>query len=309
MVTGDHPSTAAAIGREVGLVLDDELVLEGARLPEDDRALGALLDHDGVVISRVSPEQKLRVARALQGRGHVVAMTGDGVNDGPALQEADVGVAMGTSGTDVAREAADLVLLDDDFATIVAAIEQGRATYANIRRFLTYHLTDNVAELTPFVIWAFSGGSFPARPGRAADPRPRHRHRPAAGLGAGSRASGQGRHEAPARAPPPDGPSLASARLRRARSRGSARGDDGFCCRAAGRWMEFGAVRSLPATCCLQRPVPLSPPWCWGRWPTPTPAGAPPAHRGGWGGSATVCFCGRSWLSSPRWRLSSERVR
>ena len=161
MVTGDHAFTAAAIARETGLIGSPELVLEGHTLPEDDAVLAALLDRDGVVISRVTPEQKLRVARLLQHRGHVVAMTGDGVNDGPALQQADIGVAMGLSGTDVAREAADLVLLDDDFATIIAAVEQGRATYANIRRFLTYHLTDNVAELTPFVIWAMSGGRFP----------------------------------------------------------------------------------------------------------------------------------------------------
>jgi magnesium-transporting ATPase (P-type) len=161
MITGDHPGTAAAVAREVGLSLPGSPVLDGAALPADDAVLGAMLDHDGVVVSRVSPEGKLRIARALQDRGHVVAMTGDGVNDGPALQEADIGVAMGRSGTDVAREAADLVLLDDNFATIVAAIEHGRATFANIRRFLTYHLTDNVAELTPFVVWALSGGRIP----------------------------------------------------------------------------------------------------------------------------------------------------
>jgi magnesium-transporting ATPase (P-type) len=109
----------------------------------------------------VTPEDKLRIAEALQTRGHVVAMTGDGLNDAPALREAAIGVAMGKSGTDVAREAADLVLLDDDFSTIVAAVEQGRSTFANVRRFLTYHLTDNVAELAPFVVWAFSGGAFP----------------------------------------------------------------------------------------------------------------------------------------------------
>ncbi|MFF5211114.1 cation-translocating P-type ATPase [Streptosporangium sp. NPDC000396] len=161
MITGDHPGTARAIAKEVGLLGPEELVVTGATLPEEDDALGELLDRDGVVIARVTPEDKLRIARALRRRGHVVAMTGDGVNDGPALREADIGVAMGASGTDVAREAADLVLLDDHFATIVTAVELGRTTYANIRRFLTYHLTDNVAELTPFVVWALSGGTIP----------------------------------------------------------------------------------------------------------------------------------------------------
>ena len=161
MVTGDHPTTAAAIATQVGLRTADDPVLSGEELPADEGVLGALLDHHGIVVARVSPEDKLRIARALRARGHVVAMTGDGVNDGPALHEANIGIAMGLSGTDVAREAADLVLLDDHFASIVAGIEQGRATYINVRRFLTYHLTDNVAELTPFLVWALSGGRFP----------------------------------------------------------------------------------------------------------------------------------------------------
>jgi magnesium-transporting ATPase (P-type) len=162
MVTGDHPATAAAIAREVELLGPGGLVLEAGDLPASDHELGALLDvEDGVVVARVRPAEKLRIARALRGRGHVVAMTGDGVNDAPALREADVGVAMGASGSDVTREVADLVLLDDHFATIVAAVELGRATFANIRRFLTYHLTDNVAELTPFAAWALTGGQLP----------------------------------------------------------------------------------------------------------------------------------------------------
>ncbi len=161
MLTGDHPATAAAIARKIGLSTDGIHILRGADLPADDDDLAALVTVDGTVVSRLDPEQKLRIARVLQAHGHVVAMTGDGVNDGPALQAADIGVAMGASGTDVAREAADLVLLDDDFATIVASIEEGRTTYANVRRFLTYHLTDNVAELTPFVVWAISGGTIP----------------------------------------------------------------------------------------------------------------------------------------------------
>ena len=161
MVTGDHPATAKAIADAVGLRRPESPVLTGADLPADDAVLAAALDHDGVVVARVSPEDKLRIARALRSRGHVVAMTGDGVNDAPALHEANIGVAMGRGGTDVAREAADLVLLDDAFSSIVVGVEQGRATFVNIRRFLTYHLTDNVAELTPFVVWALSGGQFP----------------------------------------------------------------------------------------------------------------------------------------------------
>ncbi len=166
MLTGDHPATAAAIARATGLSLEDSPVVTADELPGEDHPnadelLGAVIDRDGIVIARVTPEDKLRIARALQARGHVVAMTGDGVNDGPALRQADIGVAMGRSGTDVAREAADLVLLDDDFSTIVDAVAHGRATFANVRRFLTYHLTDNVAELTPFVVWALSGSRIP----------------------------------------------------------------------------------------------------------------------------------------------------
>jgi magnesium-transporting ATPase (P-type) len=161
MVTGDHPDTAEAVARQVGLLREHGVVLS-TPLTDSDTELGALLDNDdGAVVARVTPADKLRIARVLRDRGHVVAMTGDGVNDAPALREADVGIAMGASGSDVAREAADLVLLDDHFGTIVAAIRQGRGTFANARRFLTYHLTDNVAELAPFAAWALTGGQFP----------------------------------------------------------------------------------------------------------------------------------------------------
>ena len=161
MITGDHPITAGAIARSIGLALPDSPVYEAADLPADEQVLAAMIARDGVVLARATPEDKLRIAQALQSRGHIVAMTGDGVNDAPALKLAHIGIAMGASGTEVAREAADLVLLDDHFATIVAAVRQGRETFLNVRRFLTYHLTDNVAELAPFVVWALSGGLFP----------------------------------------------------------------------------------------------------------------------------------------------------
>jgi magnesium-transporting ATPase (P-type) len=160
MVTGDHPATAASVAAQVGLAHGRTVI--GSELPGDDRALDDLLaDESVVVLARIAPEQKLRIAASLQSLGHVVAMTGDGVNDAPALRRADIGVAMGVTGTDVAREAADLVLLDDNFVHIVEAVEEGRAAFDNIRRFLTYHLTDNVAELAPFVVWAVSAGRIP----------------------------------------------------------------------------------------------------------------------------------------------------
>ena len=162
MITGDSAATAAAIAVEVGILGPGGILVEGVDLPDDDGAVADLLDReDGAVVARVTPADKLRIARALRSHGHVVAMTGDGVNDAAALREADVGIAMGRHGSDVAREAADLVLLDDNFATIPRAIQLGRGTFANIRRFLTFHLTDNVAELVPFVLWAMTGSEIP----------------------------------------------------------------------------------------------------------------------------------------------------
>jgi len=159
MITGDHPATAMAVAREAGI--EAERVIIGTELPPDDVQLGNLLTGVAPVLARIAPEDKLRIAKVLQDRGEVVAMTGDGVNDAPALRQADIGIAMGKGGTDVAREAADLVLLDDNFAHIVESVEEGRAAFDNIKRFLTYHLTDNVAELAPFVVWALSGGEIP----------------------------------------------------------------------------------------------------------------------------------------------------
>lgn len=162
MLTGDYGLTAESIARRLGIVRSTHpRILTGADLAVmDDTALQATLQED-VLCARMTPEHKLRVVTALQALGHVVAVTGDGVNDAPALKQADIGVAMGRSGTDVAKEAADMILLDDNFASIVAAVEEGRAIYANIRKFVSYIFTSNTPEAVPFIVFALSGGRIP----------------------------------------------------------------------------------------------------------------------------------------------------
>ena len=151
MITGDHPHTASALAREIGLS-QNPLAVTGDKLRTmSDADLQLLLDESDLIFARTSADQKMRIVQALQGRGEIVAVTGDGVNDAPALKCADVGIAMGISGTDVAKQAADIILLDDHFATIVSAIEEGRAVYDNVRKFLTYILTSNVPEMVPYL--------------------------------------------------------------------------------------------------------------------------------------------------------------
>jgi magnesium-transporting ATPase (P-type) len=153
MVTGDHPHTAQAIAQQIGLVHGaSPAIITGERLRRMSRTqLQLALDLPEVLFARVGADQKMRIVQALKAKGHIVAVTGDGVNDAPALRQADIGIAMGQAGTDVARAAADMVLLDDNFASIVAAVEEGRAVFANIRKFFTYILTHNVPELIPYL--------------------------------------------------------------------------------------------------------------------------------------------------------------
>ena len=163
IVTGDNGATAAHVAREVGVGRPRLRVVAGADLdhmPEDE--LDQLLaTEDEIVFARSSPEAKLRIADALRDTGHVVAMTGDGVNDAPALHRADIGVAMGRSGTDVAREAATMVLTDDNFATIATAVEEGRRVYDNVRKFILYIFAHAVPEIVPFLVFALAGGLVP----------------------------------------------------------------------------------------------------------------------------------------------------
>jgi Ca2+-transporting ATPase len=147
MITGDHKLTAVAVAKEIGIFREGDQVLTGEELAKmDEAALGTVVETVSVY-ARVSPMDKLKIVKAWKEKGHVVAMTGDGVNDAPALKHADIGVAMGISGTDVAKESADIVLADDNFATIVKAIERGRWIYDNIKKYLTYLLRANITEV------------------------------------------------------------------------------------------------------------------------------------------------------------------
>ena len=162
MITGDYGLTAKSIARRIGIITgDNPRILTGADLDQmsEDELKEALSQE--VIFARVAPEHKLKVVETMQASGHIVAVTGDGVNDAPALKKADIGVAMGISGTDVAKEAADMVLTDDNFASIVSAVEEGRAVYANIKKFAGYIFTSNTPEAVPFILFAFSKGRIP----------------------------------------------------------------------------------------------------------------------------------------------------
>jgi magnesium-transporting ATPase (P-type) len=162
MITGDYGLTAESIARRIGIIRGGQpRIVTGVELDKmDENDLQQALGEE-IIFARVAPEHKMRVVNALQFIGHVVAVTGDGVNDAPALKKADIGVAMGIAGTDVAKEAADVILTDDNFASIVSAVEEGRAVYANIKKFITYIFTSNAPEAVPFIFFAFSGGRIP----------------------------------------------------------------------------------------------------------------------------------------------------
>lgn len=161
MVTGDSKLTAKTVAVQIGLTSDAARVISGDELNtmSEDELREALKGE--VIFARVAPEQKYKVVKTLQENGEIVASTGDGVNDAPALKQADIGIAMGMTGTDVAKDAANIILTDDNFASIVAAIEEGRAVYSNIRKFLTYILTSNVPEAFPSILFLLSGGLIP----------------------------------------------------------------------------------------------------------------------------------------------------
>ena len=164
MITGDHPLTARHIARELGIAANGSRVLTGQDLGAMSAAQLETVVEDVSVFARVSPEHKLRIVEALQNKGHVVAMTGDGVNDAPALKRADIGVAMGITGTDVSKEAAEMVLRDDNFATIVSAVEEGRTIYDNLRKFVKFSVAGNIGKVAVMLLAPFLGKPLPLEP-------------------------------------------------------------------------------------------------------------------------------------------------